>query len=117
MSAVVFLVGAVITSQTLMGAVAGSVTEYATLNALGASYAALSRVVMEQATWIGALGLLLGGVLSALVLAVAIGQDVPVALSPLGVLVCAGLVMAIALVSGLMAVRTLRRADPARLLR
>ncbi len=117
MSAVVFLVGAVITSQTLMGAVAGSVTEYATLNALGASYAALSRVVMEQATWIGALGLLLGGVLSALVLVVAVGQDVPVALSPLGVLVCAGLVMAIALVSGLMAVRTLRRADPARLLR
>lgn len=117
MSVVVFLVGTVITSQTLMGAVAGSISEYATLNALGASHGALSRVVMEQAGWVGVVGLAGGGVLSALVLALANAQSVPVAITPLGVFACAALVMGITLLSGLLAVRTLRNADPARLLR
>ncbi len=117
MSLVVFLVGTVITSQTLMGAVAGSISEYATLNALGASHRALSRVVMEQAGWVGVTGLACGGVLSALVLVLAHGQNVPVAITPLGILACAVLVMGITLLSGLLAVRTLRNADPAKLLR
>lgn len=117
MSLVVFLVGTVITSQTLMGAVAGSISEYATLNALGASHRALSRVVMEQAGWVGVIGLAFGGVLSALVLVLAHGQNVPVAITPLGILACAVLVMGITLLSGLLAVRTLRNADPAKLLR
>ncbi len=117
MSFVVFLVGTVITSQTLMGAVAGSLSEYATLNALGASHRALGRVVMEQAAWVGAAGLAGGGLLSAVVLAIADSQQVPVAITAPGIVACAVLVMAITLLSGLLAVRTLRNADPARLLR
>ena len=50
---VVFIVGTVITSQTLVAAVASSVREYAMLNALGAGYPALRRVVLEQAFWVG----------------------------------------------------------------
>jgi len=46
---VVFVVGTVITSQTLVAAVASHVREYAMLNALGAGYAALRMVVLEQA--------------------------------------------------------------------
>ena len=117
MSLVVFLVGTVITSQTLMGAVAGSISEYATLNALGASHGALSRVGMEQAGWVGVAGLLGGGVLSAMVLLLAHSQDVPVGITVAGVTACAVLVMGITLFSGMLAVRTLRNADPARLLR
>ncbi len=117
MSFVVFLVGTVITSQTLMGAVAGSISEYATLNALGASHRALGRVVMEQAGWVGVAGLAGGGLLSSLVLALAASQDVPVSISVPGIVACALLVLAITLLSGLLAVRTLRDADPARLLR
>ncbi len=117
MSLVVFLVGTVITSQTLMGAVAGSISEYATLNALGASHGALSRVVMEQAGWVGVAGLLGGGILSAMVLLLAHSQDVPVGITVAGVTACAVLVMGITLFSGMLAVRTLRNADPARLLR
>src|SRR6185437_5062789 len=49
---VLFLVGAVITSQTLVGAVQGSVREYATLNALGVGVGALRKVVLEQAFWV-----------------------------------------------------------------
>ncbi len=117
LAVVVFLVGAVITSQTLMSAVAGSVREYATLHALGVSFRRLRNVVLEQASWVGTIGLLIGGALSALIIALARQQDVPVDLDVLTVLACGVLVMGIALVSGLMAVRALRHADPATLLR
>ncbi len=58
LAGIVFLVGAVITSQTLVAAVIGSIREYATLNALGVGVGDLRKVVMEQAFWVGALGLL-----------------------------------------------------------
>lgn len=117
LAAVIFLVGAVITSQTLMSAVAGSVREYATLYALGVSFQRLRNVVLEQASWVGALGLLICGALSALIIMLARQQDVPVDLDALTLFACGVLVMSIALVSGLMAVRVLRHADPATLLR
>jgi len=114
---VVFCVGAIITSQTLMGAVAGSIREYATLHALGVAFGDLRRVVLQQAGWVGAAGLAVGGVLTAIVVMIAKHRDVPVQLDALTVGACAALVMAIALVSGLAAVRALRHADPAMLLR
>jgi putative ABC transport system permease protein len=117
LAAVVLVVGAVITSQTLMGAVAGSIREYATLHALGVGFGALRQVVLQQAAWVGAFGLAAGGLATLLLLALAHQRDVPAALDPGVALVCAAMVMAIALASGLMAVRTLRHADPALLLR
>jgi putative ABC transport system permease protein len=117
LAGIVFLVGAVITSQTLMGAVAGSVREYATLNALGVGVGNLRWVVLEQAFWVGALGLLGATVLGVLVLWLARSQDVPVVLDIPVTLACVVLAMALAAVSGLAAMRSLRRADPASLLR
>jgi len=114
---VVFFVGAIITSQTLMGAVAGSIREYATLHALGVAFGDLRRVVLQQAGWVGAAGLAVGGVLTAIVVVLAKHRDVPVQLDATIIIACAALVMAIALVSGLAAVRALRHADPAMLLR
>lgn len=117
LAAVVFLVGAVITSQTLMGAVAGSIREYATLHALGVGFSALRGVVVKQSAWVGAFGLVVGGLVTALIVWLAHRRDVPVQLDALTVAICAVAVMGIALVSGLMAVRALRHADPALLLR
>jgi putative ABC transport system permease protein len=117
LSGVVCLVGLTVTSQALMAAVAGSVPEYATLHALGVGMAALRRVVLSQAAWVGAVGLLLGAFGSAGALWLAHEHDVPVALTPPPVLGCLALVMAIALLSGLAATRVLQRADPATLLR
>ena len=114
---VVFIVGTVITSQTLLAAVASHVREYAMLNALGAGYAALRKVVLEQALWVGSFGILGGAVVSALLLLLAGGQSVPVAFDAAAAAGCAVLVMAIALVSGLMAVRALSHLEPANLLR
>jgi putative ABC transport system permease protein len=117
LAGIVFLVGAVITSQTLIAAVNGTVREYATLNALGVGVGALRRVVLEQAFWVGALGLLGAGVLGVLLMMLARSQDVPVVLTVPAALACVVLVLGLAVVSGLAAMRSLRRADPATLLR
>lgn len=117
LSAVVLIAGAVITSQTLMGAVAGSIREYATLRALGVSIRGLRAVVLEQAGWVGVCGLLAGMIVGAVVLWEARSEDVPVELTLLSVVLCSVLVMGVALLSGLFAVRSLRRADPATLMR
>jgi putative ABC transport system permease protein len=114
---VVLVVGAVITSQTLMGAVAGSIREYATLHALGVGFSALRRVVLKQAAWVGAFGLVIGSAATLLVVVLARRRDVPVQLDLTTIALCGVLVMGVALVSGLMAVRALRHADPALLLR
>jgi len=117
LAGIVFLVGAVITSQTLIAAVIGSVREYATLNALGVGVQALRRVVLEQAFWVGALGLLGSAVMGLLALTLARSRNVPVAIHPITAVLCLSLTMVLAMVSGLAAMRSLRRADPASLLR
>jgi putative ABC transport system permease protein len=117
LAGIVFLVGAAITSQTLIAAVNGSVREYATLNALGVGVSALRHVVLEQAFWVGALGLLGASALGTLLMLVARSQDVPVVLSVPAALACIVLVMGLAAVSGLAAMRAMRRIDPATLLR
>jgi len=117
LAVVVFIVGAIITSQTLMGAIAGSVREYATLHALGVGLGSLRRVVLEQAAWIGVCGLIAGVLLSLGLIGLAKLQNVPVELNLPAWIACAALVMGIALVSGAAAVRALRSADPALLLR
>ncbi|MHB8623067.1 MAG: ABC transporter permease [Sulfuricaulis sp.] len=117
LAGIVFLVGAVITSQTLAAAVFGSVREYATLNALGVGVRALRAVVLEQALWVGAIGLLGAAILGALLLALAQSQDVPMVLNVGVTLACLLLMMGLAAVSGLAAMRSLRYADPATLLR
>jgi len=114
---IVFLVGTVITSQTLVAAVASHVREYAMLNALGAGRAALRRVVLEQALWVGGFGSIVGAVVSVLLTLLAIGQNVPIAFDITAGIGCAILVMTIALVSGVMAVRTISTLEPASLLR
>jgi putative ABC transport system permease protein len=101
----------------IVGAIAGSVREYATLHALGVGLGSLRRVVLEQAAWIGVCGLVAGVVLSYGLIALATWQDVPVAVNLPVWIACAALVMGIALVSGAAAVRVLQRADPALLLR
>jgi putative ABC transport system permease protein len=117
MAAIVCLVGAVVTSQSLSAVVAASAREYATLNALGASVAALGRVVLEQALWVGAIGVVLAALASTVLLLLAARQHVPVAMTPAVALGCAVIVALLALLSGLLAVRGLVRADPALLLR
>lgn len=117
LAAVVFAAGAAISSQALMAAVAGSMREYATLNALGVGIGNLRWVVLEQAFWVGAAGLLGAALLGVLLLLGARGQDVPVVIDVPVSLACMVVALGVTVVSGLAAVRSLRRADPATLLR
>ncbi len=117
MAAIVLLVGLVVASQALMAVVISSAREYATLNALGAGMAALRRVVLEQAAWIGSIGLVFSIGVSTLLLSIAHSRDIPVSITYQMILVWVGVVLGIALLSGLFAMRGLLRADPALLLR
>lgn len=117
MAVIVLLVGAVITSQSLLGVIASSAREYAMLNALGVSHRSLSRIVIAQSGWIGGAGLIVATLASALLLMAAAGYGVPIHMNLPVASICVALVITLALVSGLFALRGLMRADPTLLLR
>lgn len=111
------VVGAVITSQTLYAAIVGSIREYATLRALGVPARSLRAVVLEQSAWVGIAGLVLTGVAAACASWLASTFYVAMRMPPWALAGTAVLVLAIALASGLIALRSLNRAEPATLLR
>ncbi|HQS09146.1 MAG: ABC transporter permease [Rhizobiales bacterium 24-66-13] len=114
---VALLVGTLITSQTLTAAVAASTPQYATLRAIGVPFPKLRRIVVEQATWVGAVGLTLGLAGSLLAAVIAYLNGIPFALGPGIMALSGGLVLSVALLAGVLALRRLRHADPAALLR
>jgi putative ABC transport system permease protein len=111
------LVGAVVTSQTLYAATAASMRELAVLRALGIPRWRMAATVMGQSFWVGLTGILvslpviygLSGVAEVL------GAQVLLSDQLLGATVAGTLVMV--LLSGLAALRSLRLAEPAALLR
>lgn len=111
------MVGAVVTSQTLYAATAASMREYAVLRALGIPQWRLAATVLMQSFWIGIVGV---GLALPSAYALARGAErlhVPVQL-PLWLTGGAvAITLATALVSGLMALRSLRLVEPAVLLR
>lgn len=116
-SLLALLVGLVITSQTLSGAILTYIKEFAALRALGVSHSALRAVVIEQAAWVGLAGLAVTAVLTGIV--AWLGDTWRIAMSyPWWMLLPVVVVlMGIAVVSGLLALRPLLRAEPASLLR
>lgn len=111
------IIGVAITSQTLRGAVLSSIKEFASLRALGVSMGSLRKIVIELAFWVGVAGLGLTAVLVTGVGALARATGVPMAFS-LNVIIPIGmLLLAIAMVSGLMALGVLKKSQPADLLR
>lgn len=115
-SLVAVLVAVVITSQTLLAAVSGSIKEYAALRALGFSMSALRTIVLAQSFWVGACGMTIAAVLTALLAVVARAQNVPIILSAEVMGFGSLIILLVALVSGLLALRRVAQADPAALL-
>jgi putative ABC transport system permease protein len=111
------LVGAVVTSQTLYAATIASLKEYAVLRALGIPRWRIAGMVLAQSFWVGILGVAVGfvAVHAARELALRLGASVqlPVELQ----VGAAAITLAMALVSGLLALRSLRLVEPALLLR
>jgi putative ABC transport system permease protein len=111
------LVGLVVTSQTLYAATAASLREYAVLRALGISRWRMGTMVLAQSFWVG-----LFGIAVAMPVIFSLGAAANFAgarvLLP-GWLFAGGnaLTMAMALMSGLAALRSLRLVEPITLLR
>ncbi|KAA1184732.1 FtsX-like permease family protein [Rhizobium tropici] len=110
-------IGALITSQTLMAAVAGALPQYATLRALGVPFGGLRTIVAEQAAWVGISGLIISGGLSLLIALIAQLYKVPFVLDGIVVLLASLVVLVVAILACLLAIHRLRQADPASLLR
>ncbi|TCS04320.1 ABC transporter permease [Caulobacter sp. BK020] len=115
-SAVAILVAVIVTSQTLAAAVAASLKDYAALRALGFTIGALRAIVLAQTAWIAAAGVILAGVLAAILAVVARWEATPLIMTAPMVAGAAGLVALVAFGSGLWALRRVARADPAALL-
>ncbi len=111
------MVGVAITSQTLRGAILATLREYATLRALGVSLSALRAVVLEQAFWVGVLGLITTGLLTMAVWVAAKVGSVAVAFPWWAFVSAAAFTLLVAVFSGLLALKPLYRTEPAELLR
>lgn len=116
-SMLALLVGLVITSQTLSGAILASIKEFAALRALGVSRGSLRAVVIEQAAWVGLAGLTLTALLTGAVAWLGHVGRIAMAFPWWMLLASATALMGIAVVSGLLALRPLLQAEPASLLR
>jgi putative ABC transport system permease protein len=111
------LVGAVVTSQTLYAATAASLREYAVLRALGIPRWRMAAVVLVQSFWIGLAGVVVGLVADFCLARIAglFGVNIPLPWQLLAF--AAGVTLVMALLSGLVALRSLRLIEPANLLR
>jgi putative ABC transport system permease protein len=111
------LVGAAVTRQTLYAAVIAALREFAVLRALGIPRWRMVATVLAQAFWVGivGVGLALPAVFGFAWLADGLGAKV---LLPSWLLATAALLtLTMAFLSGLAALRSLRHAEPAALLR
>jgi putative ABC transport system permease protein len=111
------LVGAVVTSQTLYAATAASLKEYAVLRALGVPRWRMGGMVLAQALWVGLAGITVAGPIVYGLQQAARAGNVPLLLPAwlLGIAIAVTLTMA--MLSGIAALRSLRRVEPALLLR
>jgi putative ABC transport system permease protein len=111
------LVGAVVTSQTLYAATVASLREFAVLRALGIPRWRMALMVMAQSFWIGIIGvsLALPAVHGLAELADHLGVRVLLPTWLQGA--ATGVTLAMAMLAGLFALRSLRQVEPATLLR
>ena len=111
------MVGAVVTYQTLSAATKASLREYAVLRALGIPRWRMGLMVVSQSFWVGVIGIALALPAVFALAVVADNLGVRVMLPVKLLLAAASVTMFMAILSGLLALRTLRHVEPATLLR
>lgn len=107
------LVGAVVTSQTLYAATAASQREFATLRAMGIPRWRLQMSVLAQSFWVGLFGILVAIPITLLLAEGANSIGTAVRLHPIIVIAAATVTMSMAIGSGLAALRSFQKVDPA----
>ncbi len=111
------IVGAAVTSQTLYAATAASLREYAVLEALGIPTWRMAGLIMAKSFWIGLFGVILAIPVVALSASLVDMLGTRALIPPWLWFGTAALTLVMALVSGLLALPSLRLAQPAQLLR
>ena len=111
------LVGAVVTSQTLYAATAASLREFAVLRALGVPRWRMAASVLVLAFWVGLAGLAAAALVVFGLAGAAGAARVPLLLPTWLLGSAAAVTLAMAMLSGIAALRSLRRVEPALLLR
>jgi len=111
------LVGAVVTNQTLYAATVASLREFAVLRALGIPRWRIAGMVLAESFWVGIFGVTLGWAASHAARYVATNMGASVSLPWELQVGAASITLLTALVSGLVALRSLRLVEPAMLLR
>ena len=111
------IVGMVVTSQTLYAATTASAREYAILLALGIPRWRVSVTVLIQSFWVGLLGTILAYPMVLLLSEGALALGVKVLLPIELILAAAGITMLMSVISGMMALRSVRKIEPMSLLR
>jgi putative ABC transport system permease protein len=111
------LVGMVVTSQTLYAATTASSREFAILLALGIPRWRVSLTVLIQSFWIGVIGVIVAYPTVHGLAALAAVGGVNVLLPPWLLGGAAGVTMVMAMISGLLALRSVRQIEPMTLLR
>jgi putative ABC transport system permease protein len=106
-------VGAVITSQTLYAATAASQREYATLRAMGIPRWRLRFSVLAQSFWVGLFGILIAIPITLGLTEGANSMGTSVRLHPVILVGTAAITISMALGSGLAALRSFQKVDPA----
>jgi putative ABC transport system permease protein len=112
--AIGLLVGCVIVYQILFTDISRHIREYATLKAMGYGQGYLRRVVLGESLMLAVLGYIPGFVMALGIYALAESQIfIPMRMDASKALLVFGLVFAMCVISGLLAVRKLKDADPA----
>ena len=117
LSAIGFIIGVVITWQTLRGAILANIKEFASLRALGVSIGQLRGVVMELSLWVGVLGIGAAALLMTGVALLAKSVNLPMGFEPGSVIQTGVLLLAISIGSGALTLGALKKGEPADLLK
>jgi putative ABC transport system permease protein len=116
-SVIGFIIGVVITWQTLRGAILANIKEFASLRALGVSIGQLRGVVMELSFWVGILGIGASALMMVGITALAGIFNIPMGYQ-IDSLVSTGiLLLIIAIGSGALTLGALKKGEPADLLK
>lgn len=117
MSVIGFVIGVVITWQTLRGAILANIKEFASLRALGVSIGQLRGVVMELSFWVGLLGIAASAVLMIGITFLAKSANIPMGFELESSIRTALLLLTISVMSGALTLGALKKGEPADLLK
>lgn len=117
LSAIGFIIGVVITWQTLRGAILANIKEFASLRALGVSIGQLRAVVMELSLWVGVLGIGAAALLMTGVAMLAKMVNLPMGFEAGSLIQTGVLLLLISIGSGALTLGALKKGEPADLLK